>query len=85
MADRPERGQEAVKRDGWRDQDAAYTSFALTALQKLDKEYPANGPLQLALVKLLFAQDRDEEALAILYEMANQPLARDDGDDCSHG
>jgi tetratricopeptide (TPR) repeat protein len=49
---------------------------ALAALQKLDQASPHNGPLRLTLANLLFAVDRDEEALTLLDEMANEPSVR---------
>ncbi len=49
---------------------------ALAALLETDKEYPRHTPLRQTLVNLLFALDRDDEALAVLHELAREPLAR---------
>lgn len=49
---------------------------ALAALQALHRDYPGNIPLRQTLANLLFAVDRDTEALAMLHELAREPAAR---------
>lgn len=49
---------------------------ALAALLAVDKEYPRHIPLLQTLVNLHFSLDRDDEALAVLHELAGEPLAR---------
>ncbi|MBV6272400.1 cellulose biosynthesis protein BcsC [Alcaligenaceae bacterium CGII-47] len=51
------------------------TGPALTALLKLDQDYPRNTPLRQTLVNLLFEADRDEEGLAMLHSLAADPAA----------
>ena len=56
--------------------EAAGRGLAIARLAALDREYPGNMPLLQALSQLLFAAGRDNEALAILQRMGNNPEAR---------
>lgn len=44
-------------------------------LQSLDSQYPGNAGLRQMLAGLLFAEQRDAEALAVLHQLANDPQA----------
>ncbi|MNO39533.1 Cellulose synthase operon protein C precursor [compost metagenome] len=44
-------------------------------LRALDQRYPGNPELRQMLARLLFAQQRDGEALAVLHQLANDPQA----------
>ena len=47
----------------------------LARVQTLDRDYPGNASAQQMLVGLLFAEDRNDEALAVLHQMAANPQA----------
>jgi Flp pilus assembly protein TadD len=44
-------------------------------LQALDRDYPGNAGLRQMLVGLLFAEDRNDEALTVLHQLAADPIA----------
>ncbi len=44
-------------------------------LRALDQQYPGNAGLRQTLVGLLFAEQRDAEALAVLHQLAGDPTA----------
>ncbi|WP_426143353.1 cellulose synthase complex outer membrane protein BcsC [Pseudomonas sp. DWP3-1-2] len=44
-------------------------------VQALDRDYPGNAGVRQMLVGLLFAEDRNDEALAVLHELAGDPQA----------
>ncbi|HCS41849.1 MAG TPA: cellulose biosynthesis protein BcsC [Pseudomonas sp.] len=48
---------------------------AIAAARSLDNNYPGSASLRQMLVGLLFAEDRDDEALAVLHQLAADPLA----------
>ncbi|VVQ07672.1 cellulose synthase complex outer membrane protein BcsC [Pseudomonas fluorescens] len=48
---------------------------AVAAARNLDNNYPGSTSLRQMLVGLLFAEDRDNEALAVLHQLAADPLA----------
>ncbi|WP_257230309.1 cellulose synthase complex outer membrane protein BcsC [Pseudomonas sp. SbOxS1] len=48
---------------------------AIGPVQALDRDYPGNAGLRQMLVGLLFAEDRNDEALAVLHQLAADPLA----------
>ena len=48
---------------------------AIAAARNLDNNYPGSASLRQMLVGLLFAEDRDDEALAVLHQLAADPLA----------
>jgi predicted Zn-dependent protease len=48
---------------------------AITAARNLDNHYPGSASLRQLLVGLLFAEDRDDEALAVLHQLAGDPQA----------
>lgn len=48
---------------------------AIAAARNLDNNYPGSTSLRQMLVGLLFAEDRDNEALAVLHQLAADPLA----------
>ncbi|MCO7516768.1 cellulose synthase complex outer membrane protein BcsC [Pseudomonas guariconensis] len=50
---------------------------AIDRLQALDRQYPGNAALRQTLVGLLFAENRDTEALAVLEQLSRDPGARD--------
>jgi len=44
-------------------------------VQALDRDYPGNAALRQMLVGLLFAEDRNDEALTVLHQLAADPIA----------
>jgi Flp pilus assembly protein TadD len=44
-------------------------------VQALDREYPGNASVRSMLVGLLFAENRNDEALAVLHQLAADPQA----------
>lgn len=55
------------------DQEMAATK----QLETLDQRYPGNVPLRLALARLLFSQNRDQQAYEILQQLASDPGGSD--------
>src|SRR5690606_27792504 len=49
---------------------------AVRQLEALHDRYPRSTPLRQALVNLNFSEDKDDRALAILHDLANDPRAR---------
>ena len=47
----------------------------LGRVQALDRAYPGNASVRQMLVGLLFAEDRNDEALAVLHQLAADPQA----------
>jgi Flp pilus assembly protein TadD len=62
----------------WRLQSSlpAQRPTAIQRLQALDRQYPGNHELRLALADLLFAENRNREALLVLRRLAEDPAAR---------
>jgi len=50
---------------------------AIDRLQALDRQYPGNAGLRQTLAGLLFAENRNAEALAVLEQLSRDPSARD--------
>ncbi|TYO75356.1 cellulose biosynthesis protein BcsC [Pseudomonas sp. CK-NBRI-02] len=50
---------------------------AIDRMQALDRQYPGNAGLRQTLVGLLFAENRNAEALAVLEQLSRDPAARD--------
>ncbi|MBA4500831.1 cellulose biosynthesis protein BcsC [Marinobacterium sp. 3-1745] len=48
---------------------------AIEGLQQMDRRYPGNPEVRLGLIKLLLAEERAEEALLLLGELAKNPQA----------
>ncbi|KHN51507.1 cellulose synthase complex outer membrane protein BcsC [Pectobacterium fontis] len=49
---------------------------AIKQLQALDQVYPDNVALRMVLSRLLFSQDRNEQAYPLLEQLANDPAGR---------
>lgn len=50
-------------------------------LQALDQQYPENVMLRMALARMLFSQNRDDEAYELLQKVAADPLGRSEAAD----
>ena len=50
-------------------------AVVLGHVQALDRDYPGNASVRQMLVGLLFAEDRNDEALAVLHQLAADPQA----------
>lgn len=53
--------------------EARGRTLAITQLTALDRAYPGNSALLMSLARLLFATDRDDQALAVLERLGNNP------------
>ncbi|WP_326489439.1 tetratricopeptide repeat protein, partial [Pectobacterium versatile] len=49
---------------------------AIKQLEALDQVYPDNVPLRMVLSRLLFSQDRNEQAYPLLQQLSNDPVGR---------
>ncbi|HFV9295715.1 TPA: cellulose biosynthesis protein BcsC, partial [Serratia fonticola] len=49
---------------------------ATQQLQALDRQYPGNITLRMALARMLFSQDRDAQAYELLQQVAADPAGR---------
>ncbi|KMK82053.1 cellulose synthase subunit BcsC [Pectobacterium atrosepticum ICMP 1526] len=50
--------------------------LAIKQLETLDQAYPNNVPLRMALARLLFSQNRSEQAYPLLKQLSNDPVGR---------
>ncbi|WP_420064370.1 cellulose synthase complex outer membrane protein BcsC [Pectobacterium colocasium] len=50
--------------------------FAIKQLEALDQLYPDNVPLRMVLSRLLFSQDRNEQAYPLLEQLSHDPIGR---------
>ncbi|MBL1379043.1 cellulose synthase complex outer membrane protein BcsC [Zobellella iuensis] len=64
---------------------AGQRSAAVAELQALERRYPGNIELRKLLVRLLFAEARPDEALALLGKLAMDPGARDSAAETEFG
>ncbi|BES86818.1 cellulose biosynthesis protein BcsC [Pectobacterium araliae] len=51
-------------------------ALAIKQLETLDQVYPNNVPLRMALARLLFSQNRNEQAYPLLKQLSNDPVGR---------
>ncbi|WP_247681399.1 cellulose synthase complex outer membrane protein BcsC [Pectobacterium versatile] len=51
-------------------------TIAIKQLEALDQIYPDNVPLRMVLSRLLFSQDRNEQAYPLLMQLSNDPVGR---------
>lgn len=51
--------------------------LAIARLGELDRQYPGNAALRQALARMLFAENRSAEAIALLHRMSTDPASRD--------
>lgn len=54
---------------------------AASKLQALDKQYPGSVPLRMALARMLFSQDKDAQAYALLQQVAADSAGRGEAAD----
>nr|WP_240472582.1 cellulose synthase complex outer membrane protein BcsC [Pectobacterium brasiliense] len=50
--------------------------LAIKQLETLDQAYPNNVPLRMVLARLLFSQNRNEQAYPLLKQLSNDPVGR---------
>ncbi|ACT11135.1 MULTISPECIES: cellulose synthase complex outer membrane protein BcsC [Pectobacterium] len=50
--------------------------LAIKQLEALDQVYPNNVPLRMVLARLLFSQNRNEQAYPLLKQLSNDPVGR---------